>query len=98
MVPDVIALGAKPGPPYQPEEGMQMTNSRILRVLAVALGLTLAFGTAAFASDSVVADGDLLDGTFDVTNPGDTDPNDAAQFGDVCPGGTYQQNARLTIR
>jgi len=63
-----------------------MTNSRILRVLAVALGLTLTFGTAAFAADQPAADGELIGDTLSNT---DGNVNEPRAFGDVCPGATY---------
>jgi hypothetical protein len=63
--------------------------------VAAALVLTVAWGQAAIASDAPVADGDLIDGVFESDADG---PNDATQFGDVCPGRTYTREVRLAVR
>jgi hypothetical protein len=70
-------------------------KGRMTKSVALATGLLLAFSTAALAADMPVADGDLVDGIFEADSDG---PNDATQFGNVCPGGTYTREVRLAVR
>lgn len=73
---------------------MQMRR-RWTGAVAGALALALAWGPAALAADQPVADGDVVDGVFEADTDG---PNDATQFGDVCPGRTYTREVRLAAR